>query len=58
MVPHAVIQGNPSLEDWEAVDREVEQHPSVLAAAPFIQGQGMVTGGGNVRGVMLNGVLP
>jgi lipoprotein-releasing system permease protein len=58
MVPHAVIQGNPLLQDWESVDREVEKHPSVLAAAPFIQGQGMVTGGGNVRGVMLNGILP
>lgn len=58
MVPHAVIQGNPDLGNWQEVDREVEQHPSVIAAAPFIQGQGMVTGGGDVRGVMLNGVLP
>ena len=58
MVPHAVIQGNPDLDNWQEVDREVEKHPSVIAAAPFIQGQGMVTGGGDVRGVMLNGVLP
>ncbi|MCG2579394.1 MAG: lipoprotein-releasing ABC transporter permease subunit [Marinobacter sp.] len=58
MVPHAVIQGADQLRDWEAVDAKVEEHPRVLAAAPFIQGQGMVTGGGDVRGVMLNGVLP
>ncbi|AOY87420.1 cell division protein FtsX [Marinobacter salinus] len=58
MVPHAVIEGTGPLEDWETVDRQVEEHPRVLAAAPFIQGQGMVTGGANVRGVMLNGVLP
>lgn len=58
MVPHATIQANGVLQDWEDVDRQVEQHPSVLAAAPYIQGQGMVTGGGDVRGVMLNGILP
>ncbi|MDF0752071.1 lipoprotein-releasing ABC transporter permease subunit [Marinobacter sp. 71-i] len=58
MVPHAVIQGNPDLDNWQEIDRAVEEHPSVIAAAPFIQGQGMVTGGGDVRGVMLNGILP
>ncbi|MCR8914040.1 lipoprotein-releasing ABC transporter permease subunit [Marinobacter panjinensis] len=58
MVPHATIQANGVLQDWEDVDRQVEQHPSVIAAAPYIQGQGMVTGGGDVRGVMLNGILP
>src|SRR5690554_2724314 len=58
MVPHAVIEGAEPLPDWQAIDQQVEKHPRVLAAAPFIQGQGMVTGGGNVRGVMLNGILP
>ena len=58
MVPHAVIEGSGPLQDWEAIDQQVQQHPRVLAAAPFIQGQGMVTVGGNVRGVLLNGVLP
>ena len=58
MVPHAVIRGDGALDDWLAVDQAVTENPSVIAAAPFIQGQGMVTGGGNVRGVMLNGILP
>ncbi|HLV77485.1 MAG TPA: lipoprotein-releasing ABC transporter permease subunit [Marinobacter sp.] len=59
MVPHATIQSaNGPLADWRQIDQRAEEHPRVLAAAPFIQGQGMVTGGGNVRGVMLNGVLP
>ncbi len=59
MVPHATIQGaSGPLEDWEEIDRRVQEHPRVLAAAPFIQGQGMVTGGGDVRGVMLSGILP
>lgn len=58
MVPHAIIEGASPLENWEAVDAAVEKHPRVLAAAPFIQGQAMVTGGGMVRGVLLNGILP
>ncbi|RBW49833.1 lipoprotein-releasing ABC transporter permease subunit [Marinobacter sp. F3R11] len=58
MVPHAIIQSSGPLEDWETVDAQVQEHPRVLAAAPFVQGQGMITGGGDVRGVLLNGVLP
>ncbi|EAZ98824.1 lipoprotein-releasing ABC transporter permease subunit [Marinobacter sp. ELB17] len=58
MVPHAIIEGSGPIENWEALDAAVEKHPRVLAAAPFIQGQGMVTGGGEVRGVLLNGILP
>jgi lipoprotein-releasing system permease protein len=58
MVPHATIQAPDGMDDWQSVDEKVTRHPQVIAAAPFIQGQGMVTGGGEVRGVMINGVLP
>lgn len=58
MVPHAVIRGDDLLEDWKRVDERVQEHPRVVAAAPFVQGQGMVTGGGSVRGVLLNGIVP
>ncbi|GHD46138.1 lipoprotein-releasing system permease protein [Marinobacter persicus] len=59
MVPHATVQGaDGPLDDWQSIDERAQLHPRVEAAAPFIQGQGMVTGGGNVRGVMLNGVVP
>ncbi|MGP4842622.1 lipoprotein-releasing ABC transporter permease subunit [Marinobacter sp. 1Y8] len=58
MVPHAVIQGQSTVDDWERIDKIATEDRSVIAAAPFIQGQGMVTGAGNVHGVMINGVLP
>ncbi|PAV25211.1 lipoprotein-releasing system transmembrane subunit LolC [Tamilnaduibacter salinus] len=58
MVPHAVIQGDDVVEDWRRIDRLATDHSRVEAAAPFIQGQGMVTGSGDVRGVSLNGILP
>ncbi|WP_336366755.1 lipoprotein-releasing ABC transporter permease subunit [Marinobacter sp. C2H3] len=58
MVPHAVIEGDGPLDDWQEVDRIVETNPHVKAAAPFIQAQGMIAKGGNVRGILLNGILP
>ncbi|MDX5297502.1 MAG: lipoprotein-releasing ABC transporter permease subunit, partial [Gammaproteobacteria bacterium] len=32
--------------------------PAVLGAAPFVQAQGMVSGQGNVHGILLNGIDP
>ncbi len=58
MVPHAVVKGDPYLADWQSVDARVTDHPRVIAAAPFIEGQGMVTGGGRVHGVLIKGILP
>lgn len=58
MVPHAVVTGENTLDDWKRVDKIATDNPQVIAAAPFIQGQGMVTGSGNVNGVVLNGILP
>lgn len=58
MVPHATIQGQTTVDDWQRIDRLATENPDVIAAAPFIRGQGMVTGSGNVHGVLLNGVIP
>lgn len=58
MVPHAVIEGVNGIDDWQAVARAVRAHPHILASAPFVQAQGMVTGSGAVRGVIINGVIP
>ncbi len=58
MVPHATLAHFSGLQDWQELDARVSARPDVLAAAPFIQAQGMVTHGGGVRGIMMNGVLP
>ncbi len=58
MVPHAVVEGDELLDNWRKVDRIATQNPEVIAAAPFIKGQGMITGGGNVHGIVLYGILP
>lgn len=58
MVPHATIQGQSTIDDWQRIDRQATRDPEVIAAAPYIQGQGMMTGRGNVHGILLNGILP
>ncbi|MFD2228597.1 lipoprotein-releasing ABC transporter permease subunit [Alkalimarinus sediminis] len=58
MVPHAVIKHYGNLEDWQSIDKLATQRPDIVAAAPFIKAQGMVTHGGGVRGILMNGILP
>ena len=58
MVPHAVIKPYRDMRDWESVATKVVEHERVIAAAPFINAQGMVTKNGGVHGVQLNGILP
>ena len=58
MVPHAVIKPYADMRNWQAVEQQVVSHPKVLAAAPFINAQGMVTKNGSVHGIQLNGILP
>jgi len=56
MASHATIAGfRGPLEDWQgAADRALD-NPSVLAAAPYVEGQAMLTSGGAVRGVLVAG---
>ena len=58
MVPHAVIKHYSVMDDWKSIDELTTKREDVIAAAPFIQAQGMVTHGGGVRGILINGVLP
>ena len=58
MVPHAVIKPYATMNDWRDLDEKLTAHSEVIAAAPFINAQGMVTRNGAVNGIQLNGVLP
>lgn len=58
MVPHATINGYQPIDDWRTVAAELETHPEVAAAAPFIQLQGMLTHNGSVAPVLVSGIIP
>ncbi len=58
MVPQAVVRSDGPMQNWQQVAKIASRDPGVIGAAPFVQAQGMVTGHGEVRGIMLNGILP
>ena len=58
MVPHATIQADGAMPDWQVVAEKALEDSEVAAAAPYIQGQVMLTHAGNVQGALVNGILP
>lgn len=50
------IDGN--LPNWPKLKKQIEQQPQVVAAAPFINAQGMLTFSGASAPVMVKGILP
>ena len=56
---HLQIAGpNGVVNDWQSVARAASEHPRVVAAAPFVQAQGMLTSDRAARGVAVRGILP
>jgi len=49
---------NGRLRNWERVAAKAQQNPEVIAAAPFVSAQGLLTHGSAVRGVYIRGILP
>src|SRR2546423_2293912 len=46
------------LGDWQSVAKLAAENPHVLATAPFVQAQAMLSAGQSVRGAVLRGILP
>lgn len=56
---HIQVQSRgEGLETWQQVAEESMQHPSVRAAAPYVQEQGMLSFDDAVRGTIVRGVIP
>jgi lipoprotein-releasing system permease protein len=56
---HAQISGvDGEMENWPAAVDAVVRHPRVVAAAPYVQQQGMLSFDGQVKGAMVRGILP
>jgi len=46
------------LGDWEQVATQAQGYPNVLASAPFINAQAMLSHGQSVQGTIVRGILP
>jgi lipoprotein-releasing system permease protein len=56
---HVQISGDAGrLTDWRKVAKTAGEHPRVVASAPFVNAQAMLTFGQGVRGAIVRGVLP
>jgi lipoprotein-releasing system permease protein len=56
---HIQILGPESgLTEWAELSRAVKSNPEVVATAPFVSAQGLLSTGSAVRGVFIRGIVP
>jgi lipoprotein-releasing system permease protein len=56
---HVQIAGfDGALSDWRAIARRAAENPEVVAAAPYVNQQGLLAHGQTVQGALVRGVLP
>lgn len=53
-----VVADGGRMDNWQTILDQVAQHPQVAAAAPYVAGQGMLSFGQSVQGVMVRGIDP
>ncbi len=59
MTAHGYVTGDDgSLGDWRRLRDDVSNDPGVVAAAPFVEMEGMIRTGRSLTGVMVHGILP
>jgi lipoprotein-releasing system permease protein len=58
LVPHVSLQPQEAISDWRGLVSAVEAHPDVVAAAPYVDLQGLLMARGNVLPVLIHGVDP
>jgi lipoprotein-releasing system permease protein len=57
IVPHGeVVAVNEPIDHWQNRVADVQKHPNVIAAAPFIKTQGMMQNSTQLKGVEIRGV--
>lgn len=59
VISHATISGpGGELDDWPTAQARLGKREHVLGSAPYIQGEGMFSSGGEISGTLIRGVLP
>ena len=59
MIAHITVSSyQGDLQDWHKVVAEARENKHVLAAAPYVQAEGMLLHGRNVNGVLISGISP
>jgi len=59
LTAHATISGlEGRIADWPPLVARLDRFPGVIAAAPYIEEQGMITRGDHAAGILLRGIVP
>lgn len=58
VVPHGTVETPQTMTNWQEWANNLEQHPDIIGAAPYISGIGALSGYGGEEGVELYGVDP
>jgi lipoprotein-releasing system permease protein len=58
VIPHGFIDQVPKVTDWQTLSAQVDQHPQVVASAPYIASSAMISYAGIVEVIELQGVIP
>jgi lipoprotein-releasing system permease protein len=59
LTAHATISGlEGRIADWRPLAAKLDRFPGVVAAAPYIEAQGMVTHGDKAAGILMRGIVP
>lgn len=58
LVPQAAVYERGGIDDWKALQKQLQQNPGVVAAAPFVQVEGLVSFRGRAEPVVLYGLEP
>ena len=53
-----ILAEDNRLADWQGVAKIAAQHPRVVASAPFVQAQAMLSNGQSMRGAVVRGIVP
>jgi lipoprotein-releasing system permease protein len=56
---HVTISNDAgAISDWQTLLTKIKKNPKVVSAAPFVNGEGMLSLNGEVMGVLINGITP
>ncbi len=59
LTAHATISGlEGRLSNWRKAEDQLAHFPGIVAAAPYIEAQGMLTHGEKSAGILLRGIVP
>jgi len=53
-----VLAGSAPIHDWQSLVGQATERPDIVAGAPFVAGQAMLTRDASVRGILVRGIDP